>query len=45
MSFSITELTEMFEEAISLTDAEDIRELYANKLDNKGLGGLIRAGK
>ena len=45
MSFNIAELEEMFEEAISLTDAEDIRELYANKLDNKGLGGLIRAGK
>jgi phosphotransferase system enzyme I (PtsP) len=45
MSFNMTELTEMFEEAISLPDAEDIRELYANELDNRGLGGLIRAGK
>jgi len=45
MSFNIAELEEMFEEAISLTVAEDIRELYANKLYNKGLGGLIRAGK
>ena len=44
-SFALSELSEMFEEAISMTDSEDIRELYAGKLDDKGLGGLIRAGK
>jgi phosphotransferase system enzyme I (PtsP) len=44
-SFSLTELTEMFEEAVSMTDADDIRDFYADKLDDKGLGGLIRAGK
>ena len=44
-SFALSELSEMFEEAISMTDSEDIREFYADKLDEKGLGGLIRAGK
>ncbi len=44
-SFALSELSEMFEEAILMTDSEDIREFYADKLDEKGLGGLIRAGK
>jgi phosphotransferase system enzyme I (PtsP) len=44
-SVSLTELSEYFEEAISMPDADDIREFYTGKLDEKGLGGLIRAGK
>jgi phosphotransferase system enzyme I (PtsP) len=44
-SFALSELSEMFEEAISMPDSEDIREFYSGKLDEKGLGGLIRAGK
>ncbi|MFA9419636.1 MAG: phosphoenolpyruvate--protein phosphotransferase [Gammaproteobacteria bacterium] len=44
-SFSSSELAEMFEEAILMADAEDIREFYTGKLEERGLGGLIRAGK
>jgi len=44
-SVSLTELSEYFEEAISMAEADDIREFYTGKLDEKGLGGLIRAGK
>jgi phosphotransferase system enzyme I (PtsP) len=44
-SFSLVELSEMLEEAIKFTDPEDVRELYAAKLDERDLGGLIRAGK
>ena len=44
-SVSLTELSEYFEEAISMPEADDIREFYTEKLDEKGLGGLIRAGK
>ncbi len=44
-SVSISEMASMFREAITMTDAEDIREFYADKLDGIGLGGLIRAGK
>ena len=44
-SVSIAEMVDVFREAITMTDSEDVRELYADKLDEKGLGGLIRAGK
>ena len=45
MSFSHAELTEMLQQALSMSDALMIREMYASKLDERGLGGLIRAGK
>ncbi len=44
-SVSIAEMAIMFSEAITMPDAEDIREFYTEKLDEMGLGGLIRAGK
>jgi len=44
-SVSLTELSEYFKEAVSMTDADDIREFYTSKLEEKGLGGFIRAGK
>jgi phosphotransferase system enzyme I (PtsP) len=44
-SVSMSEMSIMFNEAITMTDAEDIREFYTDKLDQMGLGGLIRAGK
>ncbi len=45
MSFSYAELTELLQQALTLSDSFMIRELYASKLDERGLGGLIRAGK
>jgi len=45
MSFSHAELTELLQQALALPDAFLIREMYAGKLDERGLGGLIRAGK
>jgi len=44
-SVSIPEMVSMFSEAITMTDADEICEFYTDKLDEKGLGGLIRAGK
>ena len=44
-SVSMTEMATMFSEAIKMADADDIREFYTDKLNEKGLGGLIRAGK
>ena len=44
-SVSISEMAIMFDEAINMADAEDIREFYTEKLDEMSLGGLIRAGK
>jgi phosphotransferase system enzyme I (PtsP) len=44
-SVSMEEMATMFSEAITMTDADEICEFYADKLDEKGLGGLIRAGK
>jgi len=44
-SVSMSEMKTMFCEAITMADAEDIREFYSDSLDEKGLGGLIRAGK
>ena len=45
MSFSLNELSELLQQALTMSDAAQIRELYALKLDERGLGGLIRAGK
>jgi phosphotransferase system enzyme I (PtsP) len=45
MSFSYSELAELLEEALTMSDAAQIRELYARKLDERGLGGFIRAGR
>jgi len=45
MSFSHAELIEMLQRALTMSDAFMIREMYAGKLDQRGLGGLIRAGK
>ncbi len=44
-SFSLPEMEAMFGEAIQMTDPKEVREMYTNALDGKGLGGLIRAGK
>ena len=44
MSFSHEELTGMFNDALS--DVRYlIRDMYAGKLDERGLGGFLRAGK
>jgi phosphotransferase system enzyme I (PtsP) len=45
MSFDHAELVEMLKQALTMSDAFNIREMYASKLDQRGLGGLIRAGK
>jgi phosphotransferase system enzyme I (PtsP) len=45
MSFSLAELAAMLQQALAMSDAFMIREMYAAKLDERGLGGLIRAGK
>jgi phosphotransferase system enzyme I (PtsP) len=45
MSFSHAELTEMLKQALTMSDANMILKMYAGKLDQRGLGGLIRAGK
>jgi phosphotransferase system enzyme I (PtsP) len=44
-SFSMTELNAMFEIAVKMSDSSDVRQMYAERLDERGLGGLIRAGK
>ena len=45
LSFSLAELADLFEQAVEMPDAFMIRELYASRLDERGLGGFIRAGK
>jgi hypothetical protein len=35
----------MLEDALSMPDAFLIRAMYAGKLEDRGLGGFIRAGK
>lgn len=45
MSFSHAELIDMLKQALTMSDASTIREMYAGQLDQRGLGGLIRAGK
>ena len=45
VSFGFDELRELLQQALQFSDAAEIRQLYAGKLDERGLGGLIRAGK
>ncbi len=44
-SFSYSELTESLQKALALSDAFLVRDMYAGMLDERGLGGFIRAGK
>jgi phosphotransferase system enzyme I (PtsP) len=44
-SFSMAELKTMFEIAVKMSDSSDVRLIYTEQLDARGLGGLIRAGK
>ncbi len=44
-SFSQEELANLKLQALSLHEAEEVREFYAARLDEKGLGDLIRAQK
>jgi phosphotransferase system enzyme I (PtsP) len=43
-SFSYQELAEWFNEVKCLPDAQDVRAFYVERLDQRGLGGFIRAG-
>jgi phosphotransferase system enzyme I (PtsP) len=45
MSFNHAELIDMLKQALTMSDAASIRAMYAGQLDQRGLGGLIRAGK
>jgi len=45
MSFNHAELIDLLKQALTMSDASTIREMYAGQLDRRGLGGLIRAGK
>ena len=45
MSFSYEELAELLQQALTMSDSTLIRKMYATRLDERGLGGLIRAGK
>ena len=45
MTFSQKELESLLAEAITLSDAAMVRVLYSSKLDERNLGGFIRAGK
>ena len=45
LSFDRRELEELFAAAIRLSDAPAVRALYAERLESRGLGGFIRAGK
>jgi len=45
VSFSCSELTHLLQEALTMSDPALVREMYAARLDERGLGGLIRAGK
>ena len=44
-SFSQEELSKLRLQALSLHEADEVREFYAARLDEKGLGELIRAQK
>lgn len=44
-SFSHAELTNFVKQAMEMDDAEDVRDYYIERLDERALGGLIRAGK
>ncbi len=45
MTFSQAELKTLFNKAVTMTSPEQIRDIYVRKLDERNLGGLIRAGK
>ena len=45
LSFSRAELEDMLAQAMRLSGSAQVREMYAAKLDERHLGGLIRAGK
>ena len=45
MSFNHLELVELVQQALAMSDAVAVRRMYSEKLDERGLGGLIRAGK
>ncbi|TNF88198.1 MAG: phosphoenolpyruvate--protein phosphotransferase [Gammaproteobacteria bacterium] len=44
VSFSMSELGDLLDQAIRLPSAGAVLEFYAGKLEERGLGGLIRAG-
>jgi phosphotransferase system enzyme I (PtsP) len=44
-SFSQKEMQAYIAEAKNMNDAQDVKGFYIEKLDERGLGGLIRAGK
>lgn len=44
-SFSLSELGEYIELTKNMTDPLDVKNFYIERLDERGLGGLIRAGK
>ena len=44
-SFSYSELTDFMKVVLQLNDPQDVRDFYTEKLDERGLGTLIRAGK
>ena len=44
-SFSMAEMKAMFDIAVNMSDSTDVRQMYTERLDERGLGGLIRAGK
>ncbi|MBC8209543.1 MAG: phosphoenolpyruvate--protein phosphotransferase [Gammaproteobacteria bacterium] len=44
-SFSQEEMRAYIAEAKNMNDAQDVKGFYIEKLDERGLGGLIRAGK
>lgn len=43
-NFSTVEAHELLEQALELADPDDIRDLLVEAINDKGLGGLIRAG-
>ncbi len=45
LSFSRQELTEIFDTAVAMPEAIMIRNLYATRLEERGLGGFLRAGR
>ncbi|MFT5658208.1 MAG: phosphotransferase system enzyme I (PtsP) [Gammaproteobacteria bacterium] len=44
-TFTMAEMEAMFKDAINMSDPSEVRAMYSEMLDQKGLGGLIRAGK
>ena len=44
-TFTMAEMATMFNAAVNMPDSSDVRAMYTEMLNQKGLGGLIRAGK